>query len=241
MTETGPTTRAATARAERNARVVSRRWPLISGAIALLLVAGLGGIIAYREGNLPYAFDTEWMSEIIEHRNPAWEVPAQLMNTIGGGIVGIAVIPILVIVPLLAARLRFAAIYFAGATIASAVIVQVLKNVYDRPRPEQILVTADIGSFPSGHTANAATMAVVLGFILQRAWVWVAGVAYTVLMLLSRTYLGAHWLSDTVGGLVLGVAVAVILWAPFAHRLQRERRARSVSGTGPLPPASVTP
>jgi membrane-associated phospholipid phosphatase len=42
-------------------------------------------------------------------------------------------------------------------------------------------------------------------------------------MALSRTYLGAHWLSDTIGGLILGAGVAVIVWAPLAYRLARER------------------
>lgn len=69
-------------------------------------------------------------------------------------------------------------------------------------------------------------MAVVLALVLRRGWIWAAGLVYTVIMLLSRTYLSAHWLSDTVGGLVLGSAVAVIVWAPLAHRLlvERERR-----------------
>ena len=225
MTET-PGTREAARTAERNAHVVSARWPLISGAVAVLLVAGIGALIAYRQGNLPFEFDTEWMEEVIEHRNPAWEVPALLMDTIGGGAFGIFVVPIVIIVLLCIVRRFWSAVYFTAATVVSAGLVQVLKNIYDRPRPEEILVTADIGSFPSGHTANAATMAVVLGFILQRVWVWVAGVAYTILMLLSRTYLGAHWVSDTVGGLVLGAGVAVILWAPFARKLHEERRAR---------------
>ena len=42
-------------------------------------------------------------------------------------------------------------------------------------------------------------------------------------MALSRTYLGAHWLSDTIGGLILGAGIAVIVWAPLAYRLARER------------------
>lgn len=189
----------------------------------MLLVAGLGAIIAYREGNLPYEFDTEWMSEVIEHRHPAWDVPAQLMNFVGGGIFGVLVLPLIIVGLLCLFRRFWAAIYFAAASVISAALVQLLKNVFGRPRPEHILVMSDVGSFPSGHVANAATMAVVLGFIFQRAWIWISGVVYVVLMMLSRTYLGAHWISDTVGGLVLGVAVAVILWAPLARRLYRER------------------
>jgi undecaprenyl-diphosphatase len=43
-------------------------------------------------------------------------------------------------------------------------------------------------------------------------------------MMLSRTYVGAHWISDTVGGMLVGAGVAVIVWAPFAYRLYREKR-----------------
>ena len=102
-------------------------------------------------------------------------------------------------------------------------VVQLLKNLFERPRPADMLVTADLGSFPSGHVANAATMAVVVGLIVRRTWVWIVGVVYAVLMMLSRTYLGAHWLSDTVGGLILGAGAAILVWAPFAYVLHRER------------------
>jgi undecaprenyl-diphosphatase len=44
-------------------------------------------------------------------------------------------------------------------------------------------------------------------------------------MAVSRTYLGAHWLSDTVGGLLIGAGVAVIVWAPLAYRIAREKQA----------------
>jgi undecaprenyl-diphosphatase len=146
------------------------------------------------------------------------------MDTVGGGLFGVIILPVAITVVMLVLRRTWAAIYFAAASVVSAGLVQLLKNLFDRPRPEDMLVVADIGSFPSGHVANAATMAVVLGFILQRTWVWVAGIAYAILMMLSRTYLGAHWVSDTIGGLVLGAGVAVVLWAPFAHRLHLERR-----------------
>jgi membrane-associated phospholipid phosphatase len=80
-------------------------------------------------------------------------------------------------------------------------------------------------------------MAVVLALVLRRVWIWAAGTVYTVIMLLSRTYLGAHWLSDTIGGLVLGSAVAVIVWAPLAHRLLIERERR----IGPVKPTETEP
>jgi len=216
--------------AARQTARISRRWPLVSGGMGILLVAALGAIIAYRENNLPFSFDLAFLGELVEHRSAFWNVPALLMNNIGGGIIGTFVVPLAIILILLLLRMKWAALYFAIATIVSAGLVQLLKNLYERPRPHDILVASDAGSFPSGHTANAATMAVVLSLVLRRVWVWAAGVLYTIIMLLSRTYLGAHWLSDTIGGLVLGSAVAVIVWAPLAHRVmtERERRRGSV-------------
>ena len=144
------------------------------------------------------------------------------MNFLGGGWFGVFVVPIGIAVILLIVKKPWSALYFVVATVVSAGLVQLLKSLFGRARPMDILVTADFGSFPSGHVANAATMAVTLAILLQRRWVWAAGAAYVVLMLLSRTYLGAHWLSDTIGGLLLGAAVAVLLWAPLASRLQKE-------------------
>ena len=110
--------------------------------------------------------------------------------------------------------------------MGSALTVQLLKGLVGRPRPEDILVTADFGSFPSGHSANAATLVVCLGIVVRRVWLWAAGAAYVILMMLSRTYLGAHWVSDTVGGLLLGVAIALIVWAPLARKLRLESERR---------------
>ncbi len=198
------------------------QWQLGVAVLALGVVVALGSIIALR-GNLPLEVDAEWMEEIIEHRSPAWELPSLVMNFLGGGWFGVFVVPLAVIAVLCFRRLWASALYFAVASAVSALAVQLLKNIFDRPRPEEILVTADVGSFPSGHVANAATVAVALGFILWRWWVWAAGALYVVIMALSRTYLGAHWLSDTVGGMLVGAAVAMVLWIAFASRIRVEK------------------
>ncbi|WP_295122833.1 phosphatase PAP2 family protein [uncultured Leifsonia sp.] len=200
---------------------IQRRWPLVSASVAVALVILLGAIIAFRPTE-PFAVDLKWMAEVVEHRSPGWTVPALFFNYVGGGILGSVVIPVVVFALLLAFRRPWGATFFAVASVVSVICVQVLKHTVGRARPSDILVHVDTGSFPSGHTANAATMAVVFGILFPRIWVWCVGVAWSLLMAVSRTYLGAHWLSDTIGGLLLGAGVAVIVWAPLAYRLAAE-------------------
>jgi undecaprenyl-diphosphatase len=207
----------------RASRKVSRRWPLISGIVAVSVAGVLGLVIAQRLGNLPLVIDTGVMEDLLEERSIWLDVPARLMDWLGGGWFGIIVVPICIVILLCVASRYWGALYYGIAALLSVGVVQLLKAVFDRPRPEELLVVTDAGSFPSGHVANAATMAVVLAIILNRWWVWFAGIAYTILMMLSRTYLGAHWVSDTIGGALVGAGVAVIVWAPMALRLQRER------------------
>jgi membrane-associated phospholipid phosphatase len=205
---------------------IARFWPLASAVGALALTVGIAALIVFRQQNKPFGFELEWMEEILENRSTLWTVPAFIFNFLGGGVFAIVVVPVLVVVGLILWRRRWAALYFAIAALVSVGVVQLLKHVIGRPRPEDMLVSPDFGSFPSGHSANAALIATALGIIFARAWVWAAGAVYTIAMMLSRTYLGAHWISDTIGGMLVGAGVAVIVWAPFAYLLYREKRAQ---------------
>jgi len=230
---------AARARAGR----VARRWPLVTGVVAVILAALIGFIVVVRDKGAPFSFDTEWMSEVAEDRGPILDFLSYLMNSLGGNLLGIFVIPTLIIVVLMITKRPWAAAYYLAATLVSSGLVQLLKKSFGRARPEDILVTTDFGSFPSGHVGNAATMVVILAILFPRVWVWLAGLAYLLLMMFSRTYLGAHWLSDTIGGALLGLGVAIAVWAPFAAKLdgEREMAVQRQLAAHPHPPAEPKP
>jgi undecaprenyl-diphosphatase len=69
------------------------------------------------------------------------------------------------------------------------------------------------GSFPSGHLARTTFLAAV---VHVPAWLAVSVVA---LMMVTRVYLGEHWPSDVLGGLLLGLLVAQV--ATVAERSLR--------------------
>ncbi len=154
------------------------------------------------------------------------------MDAVGGHLTAVLVVPVLGALALYLSRRRWSALYFLTASVGSALLVQVVKHTFGRARPEDILIVSDYGSFPSGHTANAATIAVVAAVLFPHLWVRIVGVAWVVLMAFSRTYLHAHWLSDTAGGALIGAGAALILAAAFSRLRARDedrlamRRAR---------------
>jgi membrane-associated phospholipid phosphatase len=214
------------------AHQATRHWPLVSGIAAIVLALALGALI-YSRHNLPFSLDQAWMNEVLESRSAWLEVPSLVLNFIGGGWFATILVPVVTILTLVLLKRYWGAGFYAAAVALSALSVQILKAVFDRPRPEEILVASDAGSFPSGHVANVATIAVTLAILLGRTWVWYVGAIAVVVMALSRTYLGAHWVTDTIGGALLGVGMAVIVWAPCASRLIRERERLATTNSVP--------
>jgi membrane protein DedA with SNARE-associated domain/membrane-associated phospholipid phosphatase len=124
------------------------------------------------------------------------------------------------------------------ATVASAeVMVQVLKRTLGRHRPLPLYHGIEQYSFPSGHATISAVVLASLAFLLTRGqatrWrITVAAIAavYVALVGFSRLYLGAHWLSDVLGGFSFGLAaVAVSAMVYTQHRVQEAIRPRGLA------------
>ncbi len=175
---------------------------------ATLLGAAL--VFGYSE---PPGFDSWWNDTIGQHRADWMLTVALVLNDVGGGWVAILVVPLLMIVALLIARRWQAAVFAAVAFLASAGAVQLLKHLFGRARPEDMIVVSDFGSFPSGHAANAATIAMVLWLVFPRVWTAILGILWVIAMALSRTLLSVHWATDTLGGALVGAGVVLVLAA----------------------------
>lgn len=183
--------------------------------VALRLVVALGG-------HEPLAVDVWWNDLMLTTLSDAGVLVAWVPAVVGGTI-GMIVVGLLIIVALLWRRRRWDAATLAVAMVVVVAIGAPMAAIIARARPEDSLAESVATSFPSGHTAVATTVAVTLGLLLRRWYVWVVGGAWVVLMMWSRTYLHAHWLSDVAAGLLEGIAVACLVWC-IVEKV-RDRRA----------------
>ena len=97
-----------------------------------------------------------------------------------------------------------------------------LKDFFQRPRPDVVPHLRDVmsQSFPSGHALTSAVVYLTLGALLMRIsdrpaerhyWIGVAMFA-TVLVGLSRLYLGVHYPTDVLAGWIIGLCWALVCW-----------------------------
>jgi undecaprenyl-diphosphatase len=161
---------------------------------------------------------------------PHWlEEAARDITGLGGHTV-LTIVTFAAVVYLLLARKRHAALLVLVAVGGGMLMSTLLKLGFARPRPDLVPhnVRVYTASFPSGHAMLSAVTYLTLGALLarveprRRVKAFLLGVAIllTVLIGLSRVYLGVHWPSDVLAGWCGGAAWAALCWF-VALQLQR--------------------
>jgi len=126
-----------------------------------------------------------------------------------------------------------ASAFVVGATASGLLITGLLKAQFDRPRPDIVphLSIVHTTSFPSGHSMMSAIVYLTLGSLLtrlvsnRRLRFYVLSVAVTLTMLVgvSRVYMGVHYPTDVLAGWLAGLSWATICWL-VARRWQQRGR-----------------
>jgi membrane protein DedA with SNARE-associated domain/membrane-associated phospholipid phosphatase len=115
-------------------------------------------------------------------------------------------------------RQRLTAIYWLSSAAVAELLVELLKTTLGRHRPAALYSGVEQFSFPSAHVTLSTVVLGFLAFLVSRgktsrvrlAIAVFAGI-YVGLVAISRLYLGAHWFSDVVGGISLGLAWVALL------------------------------
>ncbi|MFJ2773825.1 phosphatase PAP2 family protein [Streptomyces sp. NPDC087300] len=201
---------------------------LALGAVLLLLVPVAVGLFIRPDVTRPpfQGLDDTWLRWMGGPHDGALRIVADALNWFGGP--AGSLVPLLAIVALCVLRRWRSALFVLFSVLATQLVVQSLKHLVDRPRPEHPLITVDHGSFPSGHAATMAMTVIVAGALFvpaaaRRRWWWPVGVLLVLTMMWSRTWLHAHWLSDTAAGAFASAGVTLLVWSACAVWMERDR------------------
>ncbi|MFD9666546.1 phosphatase PAP2 family protein [Rhodococcus sp. NPDC059968] len=212
-----------------------RRGPA-AAAIAMQCTGLAGAFVALayqvRAGGWLTGADPAVLGWFTAHRSD-WVTGPAIAVTDAGGPAGTIILAVAIgAVHSRRARSPIPALILIGTVGAAALASTVTKSVVGRARPpivSQVLLETD-HSFPSGHATGAMALftmaAVMFGYALpptRRALLLILAAVVTVVVSVTRLYLGEHWLTDVVGGMLLGGLAAVIGGALYTTWMDRTR------------------
>jgi undecaprenyl-diphosphatase len=189
----------------------------------------------------PHAFDTAILLAFRVAGDPSTPIgPPQLHEAVRditalGSFSVLVFICLSVIIYLFIARRPAAALFVLASVAGGQALSTLLKLGIDRPRPELVPHLMDVFtlSFPSGHAMLSAVTYLTLGALLaqvstgrtMKIYVLAMAVLVTVLVGVSRIYLGVHWPSDVLAGWCAGAAWAMLCWLVAQWFLRRGKSA----------------
>jgi undecaprenyl-diphosphatase len=170
---------------------------------------------------------------------PGWLAEMGRDITALGGVAVLMLLTLAVTVFMALRRLWHAAGLLLAAVGSGILASTLLKAAFERPRPDLVPHGSYVStaSFPSGHSMMAAVVYLTLGALLARvepdgrvkAFVLTSAVLLTLLVGISRVYLGVHWPTDVLAGWTVGAGWALLFWL-IARALQRRGRVETDKG-----------
>jgi membrane-associated phospholipid phosphatase len=151
-----------------------------------------------------------------------------IITNLGDGITALILIAYFFII-----KNRPMAYTLLASFLLSGAIAQVMKRLFNAPRPSAFypagtyhyfiagVTHSGWNSFPSGHAATAFALAYLLsGHMNCKKWCSVFFVLATAVVY-SRIYLGQHFIEDTLAGMIIGVSSAVLTGVIYSRTILR--------------------
>lgn len=184
--------------------------------LALGLLAAFAALSIAVTAGWTVPLDQAMVAVVAGHRTDVLNNLAINVTSLGSAPVVVFIVLLVTLYTLASGRQQVVLALFW--TPLSFFLDNVLKLVFQHPRPTQaIIAVPDSYSFPSGHAVAASALYITLALIAahgerrqrpRRILIW-SGVAVAVFVAWSRVYLGVHYFSDVIGGLLLGGAGSV--------------------------------
>lgn len=187
---------------------------LAAVAVGVVVLGAVTDVVADGEAA---GWDQPVMSLVVSHR-PAALTPVVGVLTAAGDVAVLIPATLVAGGSLAWRRRRWLLVVVPVSVLAlSGAAVAVMKAVLARPRPPgAVAQVVETGwAFPSGHTASATAVAVMVGFLFTRGRprrralpIWLGAIGIAGMVGVSRVYLGVHWPSDVIAGWLLGALCA---------------------------------